>query len=186
MSQHPLWYRVPRRLTKGSVEESSGPSRPVSEEEVAAAEEVDHPLSDGGMGADALESGDTTPPSKRKSKFAGFGKIFKPWKWRKKKTSGKFKETSEVLERKISMRKPRAELIERGVLFEDPEQDGEEPDKISHAALKNGHTVPIDCSGIAGLGHLEEEPGKKPSLKKPVPSEEPKKSQGDKFRCDWE
>lgn len=27
-----------------------------------------------------------------------------------------------VLERKISMRKPRAELIERGVLFEDPEQ----------------------------------------------------------------
>lgn len=60
-----------------------------------AAEEVDHPPSDAGMGVDVLESGDTTPPTKRKSKFSGFGKIFKPWKWRKKKSSDKFKETSE-------------------------------------------------------------------------------------------
>lgn len=42
-----------------------------------------------------MESGDTTPPTKRKSKFSSFGKIFKPWKWRKKKSSDKFKETSE-------------------------------------------------------------------------------------------
>jgi hypothetical protein len=44
---------------------------------------------------DSVEVGDTTPPTKRKSKFSGFGKIFKPWKWRKKKSSDKFKETSE-------------------------------------------------------------------------------------------
>lgn len=43
----------------------------------------------------SVEAGDTTPPTKRKSKFSGFGKIFKPWKWRKKKSSDKFKETSE-------------------------------------------------------------------------------------------
>lgn len=60
-----------------------------------AAEEVDHPPTDAGMGVDVLESGDTTPPTKRKSKFSSFGKIFKPWKWRKKKSSDKFKETSE-------------------------------------------------------------------------------------------
>ena len=42
-----------------------------------------------------VEAGDTTPPTKRKSKFSGFGKIFNPWKWRKKKSSEKFKETSE-------------------------------------------------------------------------------------------
>lgn len=60
-----------------------------------AAEDVDHPPSDAGMGVDVLESGDTTPPTKRKSKFSSFGKIFKPWKWRKKKSSDKFKETSE-------------------------------------------------------------------------------------------
>ncbi|XP_073173415.1 phosphatase and actin regulator 4 isoform X3 [Lepidochelys kempii] len=140
-----------------------------------AAEEVDHPPSDMGMGADVLESGDTTPPTKRKSKFSGFGKIFKPWKWRKKKSSDKFKETSEVLERKISMRKPREELVKRGVLLEDPEQDGEEPDKLSHTALKNGHTVPIGGSGVS---NLEEEVEKKSSLRKSVPVEEPNKRLG--------
>ncbi|XP_066494980.1 phosphatase and actin regulator 4 isoform X2 [Tiliqua scincoides] len=150
-------------------------SRPVNP--APSAEEVDQLSCDAGMGTDVLESGDTTPPSKRKSKFAGFGKIFKPWKWRKKKTSGKFKETSEVLERKISMRKSRDELIKRGVLLEDPEQDGEESDKCSHPALKNGHTIPIDCTGIVNLAHLEEEPGKRLSLKKAVPFEEPKKLQ---------
>uniref|UniRef100_A0A8C6X3M6 Phosphatase and actin regulator 4 n=1 Tax=Naja naja TaxID=35670 RepID=A0A8C6X3M6_NAJNA len=92
------------------------------EMEDTIAEEREQPTQDAGTVAEVLESGDTTPPSKRKSKFAGFGKIFKPWKWRKKKTSGKFKETSEVLERKISMRKPREELIKRGVLLEDVEQ----------------------------------------------------------------
>lgn len=39
--------------------------------------------------------GDSTPPPKRKGKFSTLGKIFKPWKWRKKKSSEKFKETSE-------------------------------------------------------------------------------------------
>lgn len=39
-------------------------------------------------------SGGSTPPGKRKSKFAKVGRIFKPWKWRKKKPSEKFTETS--------------------------------------------------------------------------------------------
>ncbi|XP_075051926.1 phosphatase and actin regulator 4 isoform X2 [Mixophyes fleayi] len=64
----------------------------------------------------------STPPTKRKSKFSGIGKFFKPWKWRKRKPSDNFRETSEVLERKISMRKPREELIKRGVLVELPEE----------------------------------------------------------------
>uniref|UniRef100_A0A8C5RXG7 Phosphatase and actin regulator 4 n=1 Tax=Laticauda laticaudata TaxID=8630 RepID=A0A8C5RXG7_LATLA len=148
------------------------------EVEDTIAEEREQPTQDAGTVAEVLESGDTTPPSKRKSKFAGFGKLFKPWKWRKKKTSGKFKETSEVLERKISMRKPREELIKRGVLLEDVEQDGEEPEKLIHATLKNGHTIPIDYSGIVNLTHLEEETGKRLSLKKSSPPEEPKKLQG--------
>ncbi|XP_065713364.2 phosphatase and actin regulator 4 isoform X2 [Patagioenas fasciata] len=139
------------------------------------AEEVDHPPADAGMGLDVLESGDTTPPTKRKSKFSSFGKIFKPWKWRKKKSSDKFKETSEVLERKISMRKPREELVKRGVLLEDPEQDGEETDKLNPPVLKNGHTVPIGGPGVCNPGSQEEEATKPPGLKKPIPAEEPKK-----------
>lgn len=58
--------------------------------------------------------------------------------------------------------------------------DGEEPDKLSHTALKNGHTVPISGSGISNLAHLEEEIEKRSSLKKPVPVEEPKKRPGKK------
>ncbi|KAM3657742.1 phosphatase and actin regulator 4 isoform 1-T1 [Ammospiza maritima maritima] len=151
-------------------------SRPVNPG--AFAEDGDHAPSDASMGVDVLESGDTTPPTKRKSKFSSFGKIFKPWKWRKKKSSDKFKETSEVLERKISMRKPREELVKRGVLLEEPEQDGEEPEKLNPPALKNGHTVPIGGPGVCNLPNQEEEATKPPSLRKPVPVEEPKKRQG--------
>ncbi|OXB60264.1 hypothetical protein ASZ78_011084, partial [Callipepla squamata] len=111
-------------------------------------EEVDHPPSDVGMGVDVLESGDTTPPTKRKSKFSGFGKIFKPWKWRKKKSSDKFKETSE---------------------------DGEEPEKVNPSALKNGHTVPIGGTGVGNLHSQEEEATRSSSLRKSVLVEESKK-----------
>ncbi|XP_032505617.1 phosphatase and actin regulator 4 isoform X6 [Phocoena sinus] len=140
-------------------------------------EEAGQPTADPGMVMDSVEAGDTTPPTKRKSKFSGFGKIFKPWKWRKKK-SDKFKETSEVLERKISMRKPREELVKRGVLLEDPEQGGEDPGKLSHATLKNGHTTPIGSARSSSPVQVEEEPRRIASLKKPIPEEDPKKRLG--------
>ncbi|XP_027423765.1 phosphatase and actin regulator 4 isoform X5 [Zalophus californianus] len=140
--------------------------------------EASQPTADPGMVMDSVEAGDTTPPTKRKSKFSGFGKIFKPWKWRKKKSSDKFKETSEVLERKISMRKPREELVKRGVLLEDSEQGGEDPGKLSHAMLKNGHTTPIGSTRSSSPEQAEEESGRIASLSNPVPEEDPKKRLG--------
>ncbi|XP_064219632.1 phosphatase and actin regulator 4 isoform X5 [Aotus nancymaae] len=137
--------------------------------------EADQPATEPGMVMDSVEAGDTTPPTKRKSKFSGFGKIFKPWKWRKKKSSDKFKETSEVLERKISMRKPREELVKRGVLLEDPEQGDEDLGKPSHAMLKNGHTTPIGNARSSGPVQVEEEPVRLASLRKPIPEEDLKK-----------
>ncbi|XP_078226335.1 phosphatase and actin regulator 2 isoform X8 [Callithrix jacchus] len=44
--------------------------------------------------SDGPTTGSQTPPFKRKGKLSTIGKIFKPWKWRKKKTSDKFRETS--------------------------------------------------------------------------------------------
>ncbi|XP_037357338.1 phosphatase and actin regulator 4 isoform X2 [Talpa occidentalis] len=140
--------------------------------------EAGQPIADPGMVMDSVEAGETTPPIKRKSKFSGFGKIFKPWKWRKKKSSDKFKETSEVLERKISMRKPREELVKRGVLLEDSEQGGEDPGKLGHTMLKNGHTTPIGSARSSSPIQVEDEPGRLPSLRKPVPEEDPKKRLG--------
>ncbi|KAM5248632.1 phosphatase and actin regulator 4 [Ctenodactylus gundi] len=140
--------------------------------------EAEQPAADPGMVMDSVEAGDTTPPTKRKSKFSGFGKIFKPWKWRKKKSSDKFKETSEVLERKISMRKPREELVKRGVLLEDPEQGGEDPEKLGHPVLKNGHTIPIGSTRSSSLVVIEEEPVRTASHRNPVPEEDLKKRLG--------
>ncbi|NXE24995.1 PHAR2 regulator, partial [Ardeotis kori] len=90
--------------------------------------------------SDGPAPGSQTPPFKRKGKLSTIGKIFKPWKWRKKKTSDKFRETSAVLERKISTRQSREELIRRGVLKEMPEQDG---DVTVNFETSNGHTIGI-------------------------------------------
>ncbi|KAM3851347.1 phosphatase and actin regulator 2 isoform 3-T3 [Vipera latastei] len=92
---------------------------------------------------DGTNPGSQTPPFKRKGKLSTIGKIFKPWKWRKKKTSEKFIETSAVLERKISTRQSREELIRRGVLKEINEQDVDVTVTIS-----NGHTIVITEEAI--------------------------------------
>ncbi|XP_058853729.1 phosphatase and actin regulator 4-like isoform X2 [Acipenser ruthenus] len=121
------------------------------------------------VGSEGDGAGDSTPPTKRKGKFSSFGKIFKPWKWRKKKSSDKFKETSEVLERKISMRKPREELIKQGVLKELPESEREDHNS-NPPTLKNGHTVPVGGSRSSVL-----EAEKRATLTKP-PHEDSRKS----------
>ncbi|XP_073702939.1 phosphatase and actin regulator 4B isoform X4 [Garra rufa] len=105
-------------------------------------------------GSEGGTAGDGTPPPKRKGKFSTLGKIFKPWKWRKKKSSEKFKETSEVLERKMSMRRPRQELIEQGVLKELPDNESGEAHGHKPPYVKNGHTLPIGVGGGLGLEQI--------------------------------
>ncbi|XP_055782393.1 phosphatase and actin regulator 4B-like isoform X4 [Salvelinus fontinalis] len=70
--------------------------------------------------------GDSTPlPCKGKGKFSTLGKIFKPWKWRKKKSSEKFTETSE---------------------------EGGDPHSPKQPYVKNGHTLPVGGGGGGGRG----------------------------------
>ncbi|XP_041103956.1 phosphatase and actin regulator 1-like isoform X2 [Polyodon spathula] len=95
------------------------------------------------MRSESLVPGTHTPPIRRRSKFATLGRLFKPWKWRKKK-SEKFKQTSAALERKISMRQSREELIKRGVLKEIFEKDGEIPVTNEDRELEKGQSlIPI-------------------------------------------
>ncbi|XP_072906511.1 phosphatase and actin regulator 2 isoform X3 [Hemitrygon akajei] len=77
-----------------------------------------------------------TPPLRRKSKLASISNIFKPWKWRRKRTSPQFQETSALLERKMSARQSREELVRRGVLKEVPDPAGS-----SEVTITNGHSV---------------------------------------------
>uniref|UniRef100_UPI00398ED1C0 phosphatase and actin regulator 1 n=1 Tax=Pristiophorus japonicus TaxID=55135 RepID=UPI00398ED1C0 len=89
------------------------------------------------MRSESLVPGTHTPPIRRRSKFATLGRLFKPWKWRKKK-SEKFKQTSAALERKISTRQSREELIKRGVLKEIFEKDGDAPVHNEEEVIENG------------------------------------------------
>ncbi|XP_069075829.1 phosphatase and actin regulator 1 isoform X2 [Pleurodeles waltl] len=114
-------------------------------EEAREAEEVERLAA---MRSDSLVPGTHTPPIRRRSKFATLGRIFKPWKWRKKK-SEKFKQTSAALERKISMRQSREELIKRGVLKEIFEKDGELPVTNEEGSMENGQALGSGQSSLA-------------------------------------
>ncbi|XP_050797554.1 phosphatase and actin regulator 1 isoform X4 [Gopherus flavomarginatus] len=105
------------------------------------------------MRSDSLVPGTHTPPIRRRSKFANIGRIFKPWKWRKKK-SEKFKHTSAALERKISMRQSREELIKRGVLKEIYDKDGE-LSIPNEGSLENGQALSSSQISLPGLAELE-------------------------------
>ncbi|XP_060739363.1 phosphatase and actin regulator 1 [Tachysurus vachellii] len=115
------------------------------------------------MRSDSLVPGTHTPPIRRRSKLASLGRLFKPWKWRKKK-SDKFKQTSAVLERKMSTRQSREELIKRGVLKEVEENDEQtvesehmsELDRlavispVSEAQETNGEGTETESSQLSG------------------------------------
>ncbi|XP_047483820.1 phosphatase and actin regulator 4-like isoform X2 [Penaeus chinensis] len=66
-------------------------------------------------------TGARTPPAERSksSKLSALGRLFKPWKWKRKKKSEKFEATSRSLERKISMRVNKEELVQKGILLPD-------------------------------------------------------------------
>ncbi|XP_045565166.1 LOW QUALITY PROTEIN: phosphatase and actin regulator 4A [Salmo salar] len=113
-------------------------------------DEVD--LQQSTTGSEGGNSSGGTPPSKRKGKFSSFGNMFKPWKWRKKKSSETFLETSIVLERKISVRRPRQELIDRGVLKELPENEGNDVNHSKGPVVKNGQPVPMDVDQVSKSG----------------------------------
>uniref|UniRef100_A0A1I8PLZ0 Phosphatase and actin regulator 4 n=1 Tax=Stomoxys calcitrans TaxID=35570 RepID=A0A1I8PLZ0_STOCA len=81
----------------------------------------------------SLGSGTRTPPLERKSKFSALGRFFKPWKWRRKKKSEKFEAASKSLERKISVRANREELVQKGILLpESPLGNIQEPGEDSY------------------------------------------------------
>ncbi|XP_031997673.1 phosphatase and actin regulator 1 isoform X3 [Hylobates moloch] len=121
---------------------------------LGAAEEVERLAA---MRSDSLVPGTHTPPIRRRSKFANLGRIFKPWKWRKKK-SEKFKHTSAALERKISMRQSREELIKRGVLKEIYDKDGELSLSNEEDSLENGQSLSSSQLSLPALSEMEPVP----------------------------
>lgn len=126
-----------------------------------------------------VDSATNTPNGSRqqRGKLSSLGKLFKPWKWRKKKPSEKFQDVSNALERKISTRQTREELIEKGVLI--PVQD--EP--VSSENL-NGHATSSVTSAEVKVDiespdtQLEERAPVSSTEDKTAKSSQPKKTGG--------
>ncbi|GFU08944.1 phosphatase and actin regulator 2 [Trichonephila clavipes] len=59
-------------------------------------------------------------PLPMKSKYRRFTmlrKIFQPWQWKRRKKRNRFEQTSRTLERKISMRSTKDQLVKKDVLM---------------------------------------------------------------------
>ncbi|XP_062835075.1 phosphatase and actin regulator 3 isoform X6 [Anolis carolinensis] len=104
-----------------------------AESESPEAEEMDPSPA---VRSEYLVSGIRTPPVRRNSKLATLGRIFKPWKWRKKKNE-KLKQTSAVLEKKTTSRQGRDELIKKGLLeiMEQAKKTSASTDERENASL---------------------------------------------------
>ncbi|GFT66120.1 transposon Tf2-6 polyprotein [Trichonephila clavipes] len=60
----------------------------------------------------------TPSPMERKyRRFAMLRRIFQPWQWKRRKKRNRFEQTSRTLERKISMRSTKDQLVEKDVLM---------------------------------------------------------------------
>ncbi|GFY30100.1 phosphatase and actin regulator 2 [Trichonephila clavipes] len=92
-----------------------------------------------------------SPMEGKHSRFAMLGRLFKPWKWKRKKKSDRFEQTSRTLERKISMRSTKEELIKKGVLIPDgtdKDQDSKINDSTFLKSTETYNTVVVTNSGF--------------------------------------
>ncbi|GFV50008.1 phosphatase and actin regulator 2 [Trichonephila clavipes] len=65
-----------------------------------------------------LSCSDNPSPMKTKHRrFALLRKIFQPWQWKRRKKRDRFEQTSRTLERKISMRSTKDQLVKKDVLM---------------------------------------------------------------------
>ncbi|GFW15408.1 phosphatase and actin regulator 2 [Trichonephila clavipes] len=77
----------------------------------------------------------SSPMESKHSRFAMLRRLFKPWKWKRKKKSDRFEQTSKTLERKISMRSTK-ELNSPSVTY------------TSSSVLETYNTVVVTNSGF--------------------------------------
>lgn len=99
----------------------------------------------------SLGSGARTPPAERpKSKFSAFGRLFKPWKWKRKKKSEKFEAASRTLERKISVRANRDELVQKGILMPESPVTPVPEDNEDLSPAYGNEEMRGDCSSGGG------------------------------------
>ncbi|KAF0291915.1 Lysophosphatidylcholine acyltransferase [Amphibalanus amphitrite] len=96
LSDDQLSFQQRRQLVASSLSFSdllSGHKLRVAAAAAAKRADTARKQSNGTMGRDGLGSGSRTPPVERRHKLSSLGRLFKPWKWKRKKKSDKFTET---------------------------------------------------------------------------------------------
>ncbi|GFT22365.1 phosphatase and actin regulator 2 [Trichonephila clavipes] len=97
-----------------------------------------------------------SPMEGKHSRFALLRGLFKPWKWKRKKKSDRFEQTSRTRERKISMRSTKERLIKKGVLMPDG-TDKDQDSKINDSVHQN-HIPQINGFGPeCGMSETEKQ-----------------------------
>ncbi|GFU74066.1 phosphatase and actin regulator 2 [Trichonephila clavipes] len=105
-----------------------------------------------------------SPMESKHSRFAMFRKFFQPWQWKRKKKRDRFEQTSRTLERKISMRSTKDQLIKKGVLMPDgtdKDQDSRINDSVHPSVLSSSqnHAMPVKHNvSLLNLPDVEEVP----------------------------
>ncbi|GFW98637.1 phosphatase and actin regulator 2 [Trichonephila clavipes] len=58
-----------------------------------------------------------SPMESKYRRFAMLRRIFQPWQWKRRKKRNRFEQTSRTLQRKISMRSTKDQLVKKDVLM---------------------------------------------------------------------
>ncbi|GFX55157.1 phosphatase and actin regulator 2 [Trichonephila clavipes] len=106
----------------------------------------------GAMKTSSVDFNSRSPtPSPMKSKhrrFAMLRRILQPWQWKRRKKRDRFEQTSRTLERKVSMRSSKEELVKKDVLMPDgtdKDQDSKINDSVHPTVLSSSqnHAMPV-------------------------------------------
>ncbi|GFX11660.1 phosphatase and actin regulator 2 [Trichonephila clavipes] len=71
----------------------------------------------GAMKSSSVNFNTPSPMESKHRRFTMLRKIFQPWQWKRRKKRNRFEQTSRTLERKISMRSTKDQLVKKDVLM---------------------------------------------------------------------
>ncbi|GFX15086.1 transposon Tf2-6 polyprotein [Trichonephila clavipes] len=94
-----------------------------------------------------FRSPNLSPAESKHRRFAMLRRIFEPWQWKRRKKRDRFEQTPRTLERKISMRSSKKELVKKDVLMPDgtdKDQDSKINDSVHPTVLSSpqNHAMP--------------------------------------------
>ncbi|GFW00260.1 phosphatase and actin regulator 2 [Trichonephila clavipes] len=118
----------------------------------------------GAMKTSSVNFNTPLPMKSKHRRFVLLRRIFEPWHWKRRKKRNRFEQMSRTLERKISMRSTKDQLIKKGVLMPDGtdnDQDSKINDSVHPSLLSSSqnHAMPVKHNVfLLNLPDVEEVP----------------------------